>query len=143
MRLMLLLVLWMAEVSAGDVYKWVDRTGTVHFGDRPPNTEVERVEIQRGRSAEKPPSGLRPGERRLLDRAAQRTRERLRARQEQLTDQRRTEWESENWKEYCYRRQLDLRQYRGERAQGCSLAECARIDRMIAHTESRIRERCR
>jgi hypothetical protein len=34
-----------AGAYANDVYRWVDETGTVHYGDRPGNREAERITL--------------------------------------------------------------------------------------------------
>ncbi|MFT4174925.1 MAG: DUF4124 domain-containing protein [Rhodocyclaceae bacterium] len=36
---------WLAPAAAGEVYKWVDADGGIHYGDAPPaNTKTQRVE---------------------------------------------------------------------------------------------------
>ena len=45
--LLAVLLLTGACVEAGEIYRWVDETGAVHFGDRPPRTaEPERLEVR-------------------------------------------------------------------------------------------------
>jgi hypothetical protein len=53
-RKLLLLVafLALAPVAGADVYKWVDRNGSVHYGDRPPaNAESRPLELRFAGSA--------------------------------------------------------------------------------------------
>lgn len=50
---LLLLLLLIALFAAGQVYKWVDEQGGVHFGDRPPRqTDAEEVGVPQGPSVE-------------------------------------------------------------------------------------------
>ena len=42
-----LLILGMTQAAfANDIYKWTDKDGNVHFGDRPEGFDIERLEIE-------------------------------------------------------------------------------------------------
>lgn len=43
--------LW-CSVSQGEVYKWVDENGAVHYGDRPPSSQARRLDVERRGHAE-------------------------------------------------------------------------------------------
>ena len=43
--IVLILVLMTGFVSHAEIHKWVDKNGKVHYGDRPPKTNVEILEI--------------------------------------------------------------------------------------------------
>jgi len=43
-----------ARPGYADVYRWLDAAGEIHFGDRPPDKQAEKVSIQR---APTPPPG--------------------------------------------------------------------------------------
>jgi Domain of unknown function (DUF4124) len=48
-----LLFVFVAMITAAQVYKWVDEEGEVHFGDRPPeNTNPEELVVPEGPSSE-------------------------------------------------------------------------------------------
>ncbi|MGE0859602.1 MAG: DUF4124 domain-containing protein [Gammaproteobacteria bacterium] len=40
------LLAWLTPLAAIEVYKWTDAAGHVHFGDKPPDTQAERVTIR-------------------------------------------------------------------------------------------------
>ena len=45
--LLTLLIFIVCTGSAGEIYKWVDEQGHIHYGDKPPqNREVERVDAE-------------------------------------------------------------------------------------------------
>jgi hypothetical protein len=44
--LLLLLLLAVTPLAAGELYKWVDEDGTVHFSDRKPADGAERVDLE-------------------------------------------------------------------------------------------------
>lgn len=51
-------------VVAGDVYKWVDEDGNVHFGDRPNGArQAERMEVHAPGPADDPEAGSRAAQR--------------------------------------------------------------------------------
>jgi predicted secreted Zn-dependent protease len=57
-----LLVLWLAAEAAGQVHKWVDKDGRVHYGAHPPpDAKAKPVAIQRSHSAN-PASGVEVSE---------------------------------------------------------------------------------
>lgn len=47
-RLLVLATLnaWLTPLPATEVYKWTDDAGRVHFGDKPPDTQAERMTIR-------------------------------------------------------------------------------------------------
>jgi hypothetical protein len=66
-RLFALFVVLAALPAAADVYRWVEKDGRVHFGDRPPPGSAERITVP---VAPAPDAGLkhrRLKQRRLLD----------------------------------------------------------------------------
>ncbi len=142
MRGLLLALFITGTATAGGVYKWTDAQGHVHFGDSPPSTRAERVQTDEATQSDGPRSGLRPGERAMLNRAQQAERERLRARgaSARASDSERSH--RNNWKEYCFRLKLTLQEYKDERRQGCHPSRCADIDRNIEYYESMKREDC-
>lgn len=40
------LLAWLTPLAATEVYKWTDDDGRVHFGDKPPDTQAERMTIR-------------------------------------------------------------------------------------------------
>ena len=53
-NLVVLLLLLMGGVTLAAVYKWVDESGRVHFGDSPPpESDAQQVEVPEGPSQEK------------------------------------------------------------------------------------------
>jgi hypothetical protein len=50
------LVLACAAASAGEVYKWKDKDGRVHYGDRPKDAQAESVMMNPSSSGEPSPS---------------------------------------------------------------------------------------
>lgn len=65
----LLCLLLTAPVRA-EVFTWTDAAGVRHYGDRPPaDTTVEMLELDRQPLSTIGDSGIRPGERELLERA--------------------------------------------------------------------------
>ena len=44
--ILLLTLLATAELGAGELYRWVDDQGQVHFGDRPPSNPAVPVQVQ-------------------------------------------------------------------------------------------------
>jgi len=47
MKTIILCLLFTSFVTAGEIYKWTDENGNVHFGDRPANLQTaETVEIR-------------------------------------------------------------------------------------------------
>jgi len=61
-----------APAYAG-VYKWVDKNGDVHFADKPPPGGAEQIETTDNRIESR---GLRPGERRRLEKIEREERDR-------------------------------------------------------------------
>lgn len=48
-------LLWNAQAGAEDIYRWVDESGTVHFGERPPEgVDATRVEVRESGAAPQP-----------------------------------------------------------------------------------------
>ena len=45
-HVLLLAVIAAGTAAAGEIYKWTDEEGNVHFGDRPDGEEPEKVAIQ-------------------------------------------------------------------------------------------------
>lgn len=57
--LFLIVWFWMAPGFAGDVYKWVDKNGKVHFADRAP-AGVKSSELTKPKSEQEPAAGSEP-----------------------------------------------------------------------------------
>jgi len=68
MRILLLLLLFAAAAAAHaeGAYKWTDEQGNVHYGDRPP-ADLQSKEYLELPAQTPEPTGLRPGERALLN----------------------------------------------------------------------------
>lgn len=73
---------WQASVVAETVYQWTDRHGQPHFSDSPPGGHSKVIrDIASDGPASPDRHGLRNGERRMLDRLAQRAEQQRQARQ--------------------------------------------------------------
>lgn len=44
--LLVLLLFAVTPLAAGELYKWIDEDGTVHFSDRKPAEDAERVDLE-------------------------------------------------------------------------------------------------
>jgi hypothetical protein len=81
----LTLCAWMLAVCAAaqaEVYKWVDESGTVHYGDAPARTGAEKLDIQPGAAvAPQDATDLQERRRRIQDWVDARERERERRRE--------------------------------------------------------------
>lgn len=88
------------------VYRWVDENGKVHFGDRPPVTQAEEIEI-RGRPSSAPSSVPRPGAESVTDRLQRYRQERADKKKAAMRErEERKRRESE-----CHIARDDLKQY--------------------------------
>ncbi len=58
MRLILMCcaLLPMLAANAGEVYRWVDENGVVHYSDRPVTDQAERVAVRAPRPTQTPPA---------------------------------------------------------------------------------------
>jgi len=79
-------MVWAASLASAEQIKtWVDETGQLHFSDTVPyNVEAEAAAIRPAAPGER--TGLRPGERAMLERYEQRGRRVGQARQRPLRD---------------------------------------------------------
>lgn len=50
MRFLALSLLLLTTTALGGVYKWTDATGRVHYSDKPPATESEKLDIETKRT---------------------------------------------------------------------------------------------
>ncbi|MDC8455341.1 DUF4124 domain-containing protein [Marinobacter sp. DS40M6] len=50
MRILFTLLLLLASTAYGQVYKWTDENGNVHFGTQPPPGQQEEVEIRESKT---------------------------------------------------------------------------------------------
>jgi len=101
-RMFALLVVLAAMPAAADVYRWVEKDGHVHFGDRPPPGSAERITVP---VAPAPDAGLknrRLRRQRLLDAF-----EEERRLQEQAAKE--AAQEAERRRQYCRQAQDRLR----------------------------------
>jgi hypothetical protein len=51
MRLILIMLTLIAAPAFGEVYKWTDANGSVHFGSQPPPGEQEQITIRESKPA--------------------------------------------------------------------------------------------
>lgn len=62
-----------AGARAAPVYRWQDTNGQIHYGDNPPQREPAKYRIlETGTASVNGPAGLRPGERKALQRMERR-----------------------------------------------------------------------
>ena len=106
------LALIVSMSAEGEVYRWVDEAGNVHFGDHPPNID----QVQEITPKTHQPDLLDPGElrrQRLLNKANKDAAERLRRRHEEDQSEKMAEVNKRLIDSRCMemRRQLDILQY--------------------------------
>jgi Domain of unknown function (DUF4124) len=124
---------------AGDVYKWLDEQGQVHFGDRPP-PGVQATHEEAGTATADDTttgSGLRSGERaRLSEIEKQESREAAEKRDQDkraAADEKRRERQAEQDARRCASYQQKISEYNRRLRAGCRVSTCnsysAQIDR--------------
>lgn len=88
LRTVLGIGLWLlVTATQAQVYKWTDAAGQVHYGDRPPaQTPTEQIE-DAPPPADSTATGLRPGERKLLQEVTTEERRLRRERQAQAREE--------------------------------------------------------
>ena len=64
MSLLAITILLLGTAHAGEVFRWTDDRGNIHFGDRPPPGEGEILEIKPGATASTPRESAEFAERR-------------------------------------------------------------------------------
>ncbi|HXH01772.1 MAG TPA: DUF4124 domain-containing protein [Candidatus Competibacteraceae bacterium] len=106
--LLLALPLLQAWPAWGQVYRWQDADGRVHYGDRPPTTAAQPLELEALGNGALIDGGLRPGERRWLEQIQRAEREYLRERDRAETRRARTEQQAEQERERQCRRYSEL-----------------------------------
>jgi hypothetical protein len=119
--------------AAGDVYRWVDDRGQVHFGDRPPATPQPLLPTAPDTPEE---NGLRAGERvrlREIEREERReAADRIAREKQAAADEQRRARQADRDAQRCadYRRRIS--EYRRRLRAGCRASACntyqARID---------------
>jgi hypothetical protein len=130
--------------AAGDVYKWRDETGQMHFGDRPPaGARAEHAVVQptTGGDTAEAGSGLRDGERAWLSEIEKQQRQkqaRKRARERMArAAQARREAQAEQDARRCAGYRQKIRDYKNRLRAGCRVSTCNSYDARIARYKSR------
>ncbi len=130
---------------AGDIYKWRDEAGQLHFGDRPPAVaRAERTVVQPATGHDAGAgggSGLRAGERAWLSEIDKRHREiqaqkRSRDKQAAAAEARR-EAMAEQDARRCAGYRQKIRDYENRLRAGCRASTCNTYDARIARYKSK------
>lgn len=130
--------------AAGDVYKWRDEKGQLHFGDRPPaGARAERTVVQpaSGSGAGAGGTGLRAGERAWLSEIDKRHRKKQaqkRSRDKQVAaSEARREALAEQDARRCAGYRLKIKDYENRLRAGCRVSTCNTYDARIARYKSK------
>lgn len=134
--MVMVLALLAGGLQAGEIKRWVDAEGRVHFGDQAPasvDAVVQEIEQSGVDSAPSNP-GLRPGERAMVERYEQRGRELEAAKQrssQAYEKQRLSKGQEAKQRARCdyYLSRVD--HYRGKKRRGYSRSEGDKIDAQI------------
>jgi hypothetical protein len=130
--------------AAGDIYKWTDEQGQLHFGDRPVgDVGAERVELQSATEAGPGgDSGLRAGERawlREIEKAQRANEARKRQRDKRMAAE---EKRSEVQARRCAGYRRKIRAYKGRLRAGCRVSTCNSYYEQIARYKSEAKLVC-
>jgi hypothetical protein len=137
---MVLAIVLPARLVAAEVYRWVDETGAVQFGDRPPAIGAERVEVS---PASKKPQGLRPQEKAMLERVDRRERfdkREARLDRQQLASERRAK---ERRVRSCERSRRDVEVIQAQLRDGYTAERGARLEQKMDFAREDVRRYCR
>jgi len=121
-RVLLGCLLLLPVVYAGDVYRWEDASGRVHYGERPPHDQARRLDIQSGSGAAAPTldeAERRARQRRLLEsftyEREQRESQRQRDAAQREQQARRCQKLQRHWRRLSYAGPIYFKEANGER----------------------------
>jgi hypothetical protein len=133
--------------AGGDVYRWVDDRGQVHFGDRPPlQAQATRLPILPAATGVPAEDGLRPGERARLREIEQResreTAEKKAREKQAAEDEKRRARQAKRDAQRCvdYRRKIG--EYQQRLRAGCRISTCNRYQARIDLNEDKAAQVC-
>jgi hypothetical protein len=138
-----------APAAAGDIYKWADEQGRVHFGDKPPvAATVTQVEVKPATGDDRAGGGgLRSGERARLDEIRNqenRMAAEKRDRDERVAadEKRRTRQVMQDAKR-CAGYQQKISDYKRRLRAGCRVSTCNSYNDLLARYKSKAALVCR
>ena len=144
-----LLLVLSVPATAGSVYKWTDKQGRVHFGDKPPAAAtVTPVEVKPATGDDRASDGgLRPGERARLGEIRKRE-SRLAAekrdREERVAaDEKRRSRQVMQDAKRCAGYQQKISDYKRLLRAGCRVSTCNSYNDQLARYKSRAALVCR
>jgi hypothetical protein len=134
--------------TAGDVYRWVDDQGQVHFGDRPPLRAQGTRQPTIAAGADAPAkSGLRDGERVRLREIEQRERREAadrKAREKRAAaEENRRVRQAERDARRCADYRGKIRDYQRKLRAGCRVSNCNSYEARIDTYEEKAARLCR
>ena len=137
MRLILILLTALSFPAFGQVYKWTDAEGNVHFGTQPPPGQQEEVHIRESKTGPM----VTEKQKRLVERI---DREREARHQERMAEAR-AERNQTNYD--CESAQSDLEYYQESRDEigstGYSPGDMSYVKSKIADARRRVQQNCR
>lgn len=147
----LFVVLILACVSAvamGQVYKWTDAKGQVHFGDKPPVTGAEKLAVP----SEPSMGDAKAARARALEQARKvelLERERLRRekaaaaeRKSEAYDRKVADERRGRYAEYCKDATIEYDYYKAELRHGCDADTCDHYKKMQRLSEKEMKKYC-
>ena len=137
--LVLILVMFHIDPVSAEIYKWTDKGGSVHFGDRPPSDKAETIEPNTDRIGFE---GLRRGERQMLREREARIQEHVEAREQAVREEKRAQTEAARREKECDRIEDEIAHYKGKLREGCTPGVCAEYERMVDKYEAQERDMC-
>ncbi len=142
LRVLLVAVSLLADsaVWAAGVYRWVDESGGVHYGDHPPAAGATPVEVA---PATKRPQGLRPQEKALLERIDRRERfdkREARLDRQQQASARRVE---DRRAQSCERARREVEVLQAQLRDGYTAERGVRLERDLGFSREDVRRYCR
>jgi len=144
LRTVLGIGLWLLiTATQAQVYKWTDAAGQVHYGDRPPaQGPTEQIEVAPP-PTDSTTTGLRPGERKLLQEVTTEERRLRRERQAQAREEARyRQAEAARRRSRCedYRRRL--RRLEDKLVSGYKVGESDRLHEQRDDYRTKIKQYC-
>lgn len=142
--LLILSICIVASAHSGEIYKWVDKNGKVHFGDRPdlnqPHQEMELKPLNTVGSGD---ASRKTTQQRMINRYQKRREEqenqRRQERQQRADNQRKCRQYKKQLKEYRTASSLYLEGAKGER----KYFDSKDRDKLYAQLQRRIKDTCR
>jgi hypothetical protein len=137
-----------APAAAGDIYKWMDERGQVHFGDRPPpGVQVTHEEAGTATANEAvTDGGLRPAERaRLSEIAKQESRESAEKRgrdKAAAADEKRRMRQVMQDARRCTSIRQKISEYKRRLRAGCRASTCTSYNAQLTRYKSRAAQVC-